>query len=68
MKVILRNVNLDLYFAGPNMWSNDPEKALEFGSKELALRLAREAHLHDMELVMCVSGLPDPLRLPVEIS
>jgi hypothetical protein len=68
MKVILRNTNLDLYLAGPNMWSNDPEKALEFGSKDLAVKLAREAQLQDMEILMSVSGLPDPLRMPVEIS
>jgi hypothetical protein len=34
----------------------------------MALKLAREAHLQDMEMVLSVSGLPDPLRLPVEMS
>lgn len=68
MKVILRNIDMDLYLAGPNMWSTDPEKAIEFGSKDLAVKLAREAHLQGMEMVMSVSGLPDPLRLPVEMT
>jgi hypothetical protein len=66
MKVLLRNVNMDLYFAGPNMWSNDPEKALDFGSKDVALRLAQESRLQNMEMVLSVTGLRDPLRLPLE--
>ncbi len=66
MKVILRNVNMDLYFAGPNMWSNDPEKAVEFGNRDMAVKQARDSHLQNMEMVLSVSGLSDPLRLPVE--
>lgn len=63
---MLRNVNMDLYLAGPNMWSNDPDKAIDFGCKDRAVRLARESRLQDMEMVFSVTGLHDPLRLPLD--
>ena len=67
MKVILRNTETDLYFLGPNanMWTNDPEKAMDFGNAERAAKLAREAHLKDVELIMSFSGIRHGMRLPV---
>jgi hypothetical protein len=67
MKVILRNIETDLYFLGPtpNMWTNDPEKALDFGDAERATRLARAAHLKHMEMIMSFSGVRSGLRLPL---
>ena len=65
MKVILRNTETDLYFIGPNMWTNDPERAHDFGYAERAAKQARAEHLKDMELIMSVSGFQKALRLPV---
>ncbi len=68
MKVILRNAATDLYFIGTNMWTNDPDKALDFGRADRALRVARSAGLKDLELIMSFCGVPQELRLPVEVA
>ncbi len=65
MKVILRNTETDLYFLGPNMWTNDPDRAHDFGDAERAAKIAREARLQHMELIMSFSGVRNGLRLPV---
>jgi hypothetical protein len=65
MKVILRNVSTDLYFVGPNMWTNDPERALDCGVADRAVRIAREAKLKDMEMIVSFNGIHTGLRLPL---
>ena len=49
MKVILRDSSTDLYLVGPNMWTNDRAKALEFERVEHALEQARRAGVKDLE-------------------
>src|SRR5207249_1607776 len=66
MKVILRNRTSDLYLLGPNMWTNDPERASDFGRTELAVGLANQAGLKHMELILAFNGIRNGLRLPVD--
>jgi hypothetical protein len=65
MKVILRDTETDLYFLGPNMWTNDPNRAHDFGDAERAAKIARDARLQHVELIMSFSGVRNGLRLPV---
>ena len=69
MKVILHNTATDLYVLGPKMWTNDPNRALDFGYTGRAVKLAEEAELkeiaHEMEMILSISGFNDPLRLPL---
>ena len=66
MKVILRNTSTNLYFLGPNMWTNDPCKALDFVLPDRAVISARRTGLADLELVVSFIGLSEDLRMPVK--
>jgi hypothetical protein len=61
MKVMLRDTDTDLFFLGPNMWTNDPEKAVDFGKTDLAVKTAKQASLEHVELVLCVPGVREAL-------
>ena len=65
MKVVLRNRTTDLYFIGPNMWTNDPAKALDFRRPDGALKLVKETALADLELIVFFRNARQGLRLPV---
>ncbi|HXU79147.1 MAG TPA: hypothetical protein VN794_21390 [Methylomirabilota bacterium] len=57
MKVLLHNTETDLYFLGPdNMWTNDPEKAMNFEIAERAKKQAQESSLKDVELIVSFTG------------
>ena len=68
MKVILRNRVTDLYVLGKNMWTNDPEKAHDFGGTTEALALAKQAGLKDLELILSFTGVRNGLRLPLNVQ
>lgn len=70
MKVLLHNTETDLYFLGPdNMWTNDPEKAMNFEIAERAKKQAQESSLRDVELIVTFTGggrAPMPVeRIPL---
>ena len=67
MKVLLHNSLTDLYLLepDPNMWTNDPLKAFNFGRVEDAVELARRAALQDLEMVVSFSTVPGNVRLPI---
>jgi len=65
MTVALHNLNTDLYLVGPNMWTNDRAKALEFERMEDAVELAAQSGLDDLELVVTFSGAPGDIHLPL---
>ena len=65
MRVILRNPFTDLYFIGPNMWTNDRSKALDFRRMEPAIELARQTGLNDLELVIFIKRAEADIHLPV---
>jgi len=66
MKVILRNVSTDLYFLGPNMWTNDPGKALDFGRTDRAVELARGTGIGSLELILSFRGIPQEIHLALD--
>lgn len=65
MKVTLRNPDTDLYFVGPNMWTNDRSRAFDFERMEQALELARGWGFFGFELVVSISGLENDMRVVV---
>jgi hypothetical protein len=65
MTVILHDSVRDLYFVGPNMWTNDRAKAHDFGRMDHAVGLARRAGLMHLELVLSFRNVPGDLRLPL---
>jgi hypothetical protein len=67
MKVLLHNTETDLYFLGPdNMWTTDPEKAMNFEIAERAKKQAQESSLKDVELIVSFTGGGQGSPMPVE--
>ena len=67
MKVVLRNIETDLYFLGPdNMWTNDPEKAMNFERAERAKKQAFDSSLKDVEVIVSFTGAGQGRGMPVE--
>jgi len=68
MKVLLRKAKTSLYYAGTDQWATDPRQARDFDQVEEAIRLQREEHLMDVEVVLsfddplCNCVLPIPTR------
>ena len=52
MKVLLRNVQTGLFYAGVEQWTEDPSRAADFERPDLALDQVRDARLGKVELVM----------------
>ena len=52
MKVLLRNVETGLYYAGPGTWTGDHSEARDFEQTNLALDHVSETGLRGMELLM----------------
>ena len=52
MKVLLRNVQTGLFYAGVQQWTQDPLQAENFERPDVALDQVREAKLGPVELVM----------------
>ena len=47
------------------MWTNDPERAVDFGYPARAVKIATQAQMKDMELIVCFSAVRTGLRLPL---
>jgi hypothetical protein len=72
MKVFLRMVRPESYYAGPKQWVSDREHALDLQTIEHAVELGRDGDL-DAMVVVVSSGDPGcdwflPLRRPSEVS
>ena len=68
MRVLLRQIDMQLYFAGSNQWTSDARRAIDFGSVAAAMKASREARLNRMEVVLSYNdGNDDPtLEVPAE--
>ena len=65
--MVLHNTETDLYFLGPdNMWTNDPEKAMNFEQAERAKRQALESSLRDVEVIVSFTGAGQGQGMPME--
>ncbi len=56
MRTLLRKIPSGLYFQGPDKWTNDPSKALNFKSINRALRFIEIWSMKDVELVFSFHG------------
>ena len=52
MKVLLRNLQTGLFYAGPDQWSPDHLGAMDFQQTEVALDRVAQAGLRNMEVIM----------------
>jgi hypothetical protein len=67
MKVVLRNTETDLYFLGPDdMWTTDPEKAMNFEIAERAKQQAQASSLKHVEMIVSFTGGRQGAPMPVE--
>ena len=56
MRTLLRKIPSGLYFQGPDRWTSDPMKALNFKSIDRALRFIETWSLKDVELAFGFHG------------
>ena len=66
MKTLLRKVSSGLYFQGPDRWTSDPAKALNFKLIDRALEFVRRWKLQDVELAFAFDGRKKVTRVPPE--
>jgi len=52
MKILLRDTQTGLFYAGPNQWSEGREEARDFETPDVALDLIDESRLNAMEIVV----------------
>ena len=64
MRTVLRKIHTGLYFQGPDQWTNDPVKALDFKLIDRALAFLEKWKLQDVEVAFCfkdrhcITGVP----------
>jgi len=52
MKILLRDTQTGLFYAGPNEWTTGQEAAQDFKTPDVALDLVDESQLNAMEIVV----------------
>jgi len=52
MKVLLRNTQTGLFYAGPGQWTADPSPAVDFEATDVALDRVSHEKLEAMEVLM----------------
>jgi hypothetical protein len=52
MKILLRNIQTGLFYAGPNQWTNNDPEAFDFEQTDLALDAVRDGKLQSIEVLM----------------
>ena len=67
MKTLLRHTKSGLYFQGPDKWTDNPERAVDFRFIERALAYIQIWHLEEIELAFVFEGdLSQVARMSVE--
>ncbi|MCX6929051.1 MAG: hypothetical protein NT154_38430 [Verrucomicrobia bacterium] len=66
MRTLLRNTTTGLYFQGPDQWTSDPAKALDFKMIDRAVNFIETWSLRDMELAFSFRNYRQVKRVPVE--
>ena len=66
MRTLLRNISTELYFQGPDEWTRDPRKALNFGSIDRALRFVETWKLDNLELAFAFKDDNSVTLVPLE--
>jgi hypothetical protein len=52
MKILLRDTQTGLFYAGPNVWSPEQDAAQDFKTPDVALDLIEASRLNTMEIVV----------------
>jgi hypothetical protein len=52
MKILLRDTETGLFYAGPNQWTTGQETAQDFKSPDIAFDVIDESKLNAMEIVV----------------
>jgi hypothetical protein len=52
MKILLRDTQTGLFYAGPNQWTTGQDTAQDFKTPDVALDLIDESQLNAMEIVV----------------
>jgi hypothetical protein len=68
MRVLLHNTETSLYFAGTNDWTQDPKRALDFGSVEHAVAAYKVERVSFAEIVVDSAPNHSVLALPDETA
>ena len=66
MRTLLRNTTTGLYFEGPDKWTSDPAKALDFKMIDRAVNFIETWSLRDMELAFSFRNYRQVKRVPAE--
>jgi hypothetical protein len=66
MRTLLRNTATGLYFEGPDRWTSDPSRALDFKMIDRALQFIETWSLRDMELAFSFGGSSKVTGVPVD--
>ena len=66
MRTLLRNTATGLFFQGPDQWTSDPAKALDFKMIDRALDFIETWSLKDMELAFAFRGAHNVTAVPPE--
>ena len=66
MRTLLRNTATGLFFQGPDRWTSDPAKALDFKMIDRALDFVETWSLRDMELAFAFGGGNHVTVVPAE--
>jgi len=66
MRTLLRNTATGLYFEGPDRWTSDPARALDFKMIDRAIKFIETWSLRDMELAFAFRDYKQVTGVPVE--
>jgi len=65
MKVFLRHTQTGWYYQEPSKWTPEQEAALDLGQMSRAVARVFEAHLENVEILLCYDDPRYDLVLPV---
>lgn len=66
MRTLLRNTATGLYFEGPDKWTSDPARALDFKMIDRAIDFIETWRLRDMELAFAFRDYHHVTGVPLE--
>ena len=66
MRTLLRNTATGLYFQGPDKWTSDPARALDFKLIDRAVEFIEAWSLRDMELAFAFRDYKHVTGVPIE--
>jgi len=52
MKILLRDTQTGLFYAGPNQWTTGQDTAQDFKTPDVALNVVDESKLNTMEIIV----------------